>query len=259
MRFPSCVTDPARSPAPPQFSGVVPALLVACDALRVGARHGARRRTSLEPVGGDGGARMRSRSPTCSPTSRSSAPTEIARARRAEPDRARCSASRASRSSRTAGPARVSGVFLRGANRGQTLVLIDGIRIASARVRARPRSKRSRSTRSSGSRSCAARRRASTAPTRSAASSRCSRGAARRVRGNASAGTARTARGTSKAGVSGTTRAAPLSRCRSAARRATASTRSSTRTTSSTTPTGRLHEPERVGERGLRVRARPGA
>ena len=47
-------------------------------------------------------------------------------ARRASPSC--CSASPASRSSRTAARARLSGVFLRGANRSQTLVLIDGIR-----------------------------------------------------------------------------------------------------------------------------------
>ncbi len=66
------------------------------------------------------------------------------------------------------GPASVSGVFLRGANRGQTLVLVDGVRLSSASVGA-TRSRRFRSTRSSASRSCAGPRRASTAPMRSAA------------------------------------------------------------------------------------------
>ena len=33
---------------------------------------------------------------------------------------------------RNGGPGAVSGVFLRGANRGQTLVLVDGVRVASA-------------------------------------------------------------------------------------------------------------------------------
>ena len=73
----------------------------------------------------------RSRSPRCSPTSRSSAPTRSrAPACRASPSC--CSGSPASRSCRTAAPAPVSGVFLRGANRGQTLVLIDGVRVGSS-------------------------------------------------------------------------------------------------------------------------------
>ena len=49
--------------------------------------------------------------------------------RRAEPRRAAAAAARRRDRPERRAPARVSGVFLRGANRGQTLVLIDGLRV----------------------------------------------------------------------------------------------------------------------------------
>ena len=92
--------------------------------------------------------------------------------RRAEPRRAAAAAAGRRDRPRTAGRAATSGASAR-RQPGQTLVLIDGLR-AARRRRAPPRSRRFRSTRSTTSRSCADRRRASTAPMRSAASSRCS-------------------------------------------------------------------------------------
>ena len=107
------------------------------------------------------------------------------------------------------GPGAVSGVFLRGANRGQTLVLSTAC-ASVRRARGRPRWRRFRSTRSSGSRCCAGRRRASTAPTPSAASSRCSRaGAAARSPATRAPATARTTPGTSRAAWRGS--AGPVS------------------------------------------------
>ena len=136
------------------------------------------------------------------------------------------------------GPGAVSGVFLRGANRGQTLVLIDGVRDRLVERRVRRRSRRSRSTRSSGSRSCADRRRASTAPTPSAASSRCSRGAGpARSPATRARVTAPTAPGTSKGGVSRHDGAGAIRGAGGGQSAATASTRSPTRRISSSTPT----------------------
>ncbi len=76
------------------------------------------------------------------------------------------------------GMGQVSGVFIRGASSGGTLVLVDGVRMGSATVGTtaleqipleQVDSSRSRSNRSNAWRSCAALRRASTAPTRWAA------------------------------------------------------------------------------------------
>jgi outer membrane receptor for ferrienterochelin and colicin len=64
------------------------------------------------------------------------------------------------------GPASVSGVFLRGANTAQTLVLVDGVRHVVDDRRDRARSDTARSDRAH--RCCADPRRVSTAPTRSA-------------------------------------------------------------------------------------------
>ena len=86
-----------------------------------------RRGRTLDPSSSPRRAR-RSRSPSCSPTSPSSTPTRSrAAARRASPSC--CSARPGVEIIMNGGPGSTSGVFLRGANRDQTLVLIDGLRV----------------------------------------------------------------------------------------------------------------------------------